>query len=405
MEQGYALLSQFLPQSGKLTSARHRKSIILVFTHFFILTALLSLLILSKTIAKVAFIPTLCALPCIVGSLMYFKKKGNIRAAGNILTSIWYFTLMPILINTGGLNSSFFPWLYSIILVMVLVENYLGSTLWFLMASLTACFFYFAESFYPSINLTICTNLDSLISYLTVGFFMFVNLAVFKKHQIGAIKSLNEKNLELKAQKKAIAEYANELEKVQHKLTATNQELQNFAYIASHDLKEPLRMIKMYIQLVEKKIKSTLDEHDIEYMFFIKDGVKRMQLLLDNLLAYSLLGKNTTDIKGTNLNIILKKVIQNLTVLIQENNAVINMAHLPIILASGTEMTQLFQNLLANALKFRKPHTPPIINITCLEKNNEFLFTIADNGIGIKKADQERVFDILMSNLKAQALV
>jgi signal transduction histidine kinase len=394
MEQGYALLSQFLSESSKLTTARHRKSIILVFSHFFILTALISLLILSKTIEKVALVPTACAVPAIFASLIYFKKNGFIRSTGNILTIIWYLTLIPILMNTGGLNSSFFPWLYSIIFVMVLVENYLGSTLWFLVASVTSCGFYFAEHFVPSINTSICTNTDSLISYLTVGFFMFVNLAVFKKHQIGVIQTLKEKYSELKNQKKILAEHTAELEKVQKQLKVTNQELQTFAHVASHDLKEPLRMIRMYTQLIEKKLKHTLEVDTQEYMFFIKDGVKRMQLLLDNLLAYSLLGKNTNDIKGINLNITLKKVTQNLTVLIYESNATVHLGHLPIMIASGTEMTQLFQNLIANALKFRKPDTKPDIKIACNETSNELLFSVADNGIGIKKEDQERVFDI-----------
>jgi signal transduction histidine kinase len=394
MEKFYALFSQFLPESEKWTIVRHRKSLILVFTHFFILFGLASLLILSKTIATKALLPCLCAVPAILGSLYYFKKKGRIQVSANILATIWLSTLIPLLIYTGGIGSSFLPWLYSVIFVMVLVENFFWSTCWFFIASITCFGFYEAEFFYPNINVSICTHTDTLISYLSVGFFMFANLAVFKKNQSVVVQVLRGKNAELKNQKKAIVEHAMELEKVQKQLKLTNQELQTFAHVASHDLKEPLRMIRMYTQLIEKKLKSNLDESTLEYMSFVKDGVKRMQLLLDNLLAYSLLGRNTKDIKGINLNNVLKKVTQNLTVLIYESSATVHLAHLPTVVASSTEMTQLFQNLIANALKFRKPDTTPDIKVACIETDTEFQFSVSDNGIGIKKENQERVFDI-----------
>jgi signal transduction histidine kinase len=402
MENFYALFSQFLPNSDKWTIVRHRKSLILVFTHFFILFGLASLLILSKTVAKVALIPSLCGLPAILVSLYYFKKKGRIHVSANILATIWFLTLIPILISTGGIGSSFLPWLYSVIFVMVLIENFFLSTLWFLIASITCIGFYEAELFYPNINISICTHTDTLISYLSVGFFMFVNLAVFKKNQSIVVQVLRGKNVELKTQKKDIAEHAAELEKVKKQLMATNQELQTFAHVASHDLKEPLRMIKMYTQIIEKKLKPLLDSHTTEYMFFITDGVKRMQQLLDNLLVYSLMGKNMENVKEISMNDMLKKVLQDLTVLIEETDATINYKKLPKIVASPTDMTQLFQNLIANALKFRKKDVKTVIHIDCTENANHFLFAVRDNGIGIKEVDQERVFNIF-TRLHTQA--
>ena len=394
MEKIYEFFNRFLPASSEWTVIRHRKSSILIFTHFFIIFALLFLLIISKTIAKVAIMPSFFSIPAMLGSLFYFKNKGNINRSGNILTLIWYGTLLPILLYTGGINSSFMPWLYSVIFVMVMVESYYWATFWFGIASLTCLCLYLGGLFYPALNISIGTNTDNFISFFTVGIFMFTNLVVFERHQVIVIKILKEKNAELKNQQKAILEHASELEKVEKQLTLTNQELQTFAYAASHDLKEPLRMITMYTQLMEKKLKNVLDSNTTEYMFFITDGAKRMQKLLDTLLAYSLLGKNIVDIQEIDLNEKIEKVLRNLTVLIQETDATINYSNLPHITASATEMTQLLQNLIANALKFRKTDVLPVINISCIENTHEFLISVSDNGIGIKIADQERVFNI-----------
>jgi signal transduction histidine kinase len=394
MQKIFTRLTYFLHPSFHQSVIRHRKATILIFTHIFVIVALISLLLLSKTIEKVALIPAFCAVPLMIGSLFYFKNKGHINLSGNILTIIWYAVLFPILLKTGGLNSSFIPWLYSIILMMVLVESYVWSTFWFVVASISCLCLFIGGRFYPPMNISNCSDTDTLISYLTVGFFMFTNLALFESHQVFVIKILKEKNEELKAQKQAIAEHATELEKIQKQLKESNQELEIFAYAASHDLKEPLRMITMYTQLMERRIKTMLDGDTIEYMFFITDGVKRMQKLLDNLLEYSLLGKNIKDNSEVDLNDKMKKVTQNLTVLIQETNAKITYSNMPTIVASVTQMSQLFQNLIANALKFRKPNVEPVIDIGCMENPNEYLFAISDNGIGIKKEDQERIFTL-----------
>jgi signal transduction histidine kinase len=394
MKKISTLFSHFLPQSSQWTVIRHRKSAILIFTHFFILIALIGLVSLSKAIATTALIPAFLGIPAIICSLYYFKKIGHINVSGNVLSIIWFATLVPILLYTGGINSSFMPWLYSVILVMVMVENYKWATFWFTMASVTCCAFYVGGRFYPPINISICNETDAFISYVTVGFFMFTNLLVFERHQVLVIKILKEKNIQLKNQKREIDKHVEALEKMQNQLTISNQELQIFAHVASHDLKEPLRMISMYVMLLEKKLKHLLDGKTQEFMFYTIDGVKRMQKLLDNLLLYSIMGKNDVKTEPVDLNETMVKVLQNLTVLIQETNATIHFANLPNIAATGTEMTQLFQNIMANALKFRKKQIDPVISIDYVETESEHILSISDNGIGIKEADKERVFNI-----------
>jgi signal transduction histidine kinase len=394
MEKKYKLFSYFLHPSFRKSLIRNRKATILIFAHYFTIFALFSLLILSETIEKVALIPAFCAVPIIIGALFYFKKKGGITVSGNILSIVWFATLLPVLLNTGGINSCFMPWLYSIILVMVLVENYIWATIWFSIASVTCIAIYVAGRFYPSINVNICNETDAVISYFLVGLFMFLNMIIFERNQVFVIRILRRKNEELKTQKKVLAKNMAELKKVQQQLTESNKELQIFAFAASHDLKEPLRMVTMYTQMIRRSLKDVLTEQTTEYVNYVTDGVKRMQSLLDNLLAYSLLGQNKQDNIAINLNEKLKKVILNLTVAIQESDANVVCCDLPTITASPTEMIQLFQNIIANALKFRKSDVKPFIEVCAKEEENAFIFTISDNGIGIKKEDQERVFQI-----------
>jgi signal transduction histidine kinase len=394
MERRFTFFSYFLHPSFRKSIIRNRKATILVFSHYFTLIALVTLLLLSKTIGKVAYLPTLCAIPLFITALFYFKKKANITVSGNVLSILWYSTLIPILLKTGGINSCFMPWLYSVILIMVLVESYLWAIFWFFVASASCLGIFLAGCYSPNLSISVCTNTDAVISYLLVGFFMFSCLLIFERSQIFVIKMLKKKNNELKIQKKVLAKNYAGQQVLQEQLTESNQDLQVFAYAASHDLKEPLRMMTMYTQLIERNLKNVMDTKTSEYIAYVIDGGKRMQQLLDNLLAYSLLGQKTQDAMEVDLNFKLEQVIQNLTVSIQETDAKIRFSNLPIVTASATEMTQLFQNIIANALKFRKPNTNPLIEIDCKDNEAEYVFTITDNGIGIKKEDQERVFQL-----------
>ena len=208
------------------------------------------------------------------------------------------------------------------------------------------------------------------------------------------INKLHEKQALLEKQQQEILQKNLELKAIEEKLRLSNQELENFAFIASHDMKEPLRMIGMYTQLTRKKLNSQLDNTTTDYMNFVTDGVNRMQTLLNDLLQYARLNKEQKDIRPVNLNNVLSIIKHNLQITIKETDAQINNTNLPIITASVSEMSQLFQNLIANAIKFRKTGLSPKIEIAVIEQDNEYLFSFKDNGIGIKKEYQERVFNV-----------
>jgi PAS domain S-box-containing protein len=187
-----------------------------------------------------------------------------------------------------------------------------------------------------------------------------------------------------------------ELKETVKELRHSNEELQQFAYVASHDLQEPLRTITSFTQLIERRYKDKLDSDADEFIEYIVDAAKRMQTLINDLLNYSRVATKKKGFELTDMGDVLKSALNNLNTAIYENNAEITYENLPKIMAEPGQMIQLFQNLIGNAIKFRKPEVPPKINIkVCKDKNKEeYVFSIQDNGIGMEQQYAERIFTI-----------
>jgi len=177
-------------------------------------------------------------------------------------------------------------------------------------------------------------------------------------------------------------------------LKEVNSELERFAYVASHDLQEPLRMITSFIQLLEKRYKDKLDEEANEFITFIVDGAKRMQLMISDLLFYSRIGRKEKEFSQLDINIILENVISNLRIKIEESNAKITHDHLPILIGNEAEFVQLLQNLIYNALKFHRKEETPVVHISAKFQKNQWIFSVRDNGIGIDSQFFDRIFII-----------
>ena len=184
------------------------------------------------------------------------------------------------------------------------------------------------------------------------------------------------------------------LRKLMEDLKRSNTDLEQFAYVTSHDLQEPLRMIASFTQLLEKRYKDRLDEDANEFIHFIVDGAKRMQMQIMDLLAYSRVGTHARAFRPTDTDIVLKNILSNLKPLIQESNALISNDPLPVIIADETQLAQLFQNLISNAIKFKRKNIDPKIHISGETNQQEWLFSIQDNGIGIDKKYLDRIFGI-----------
>ena len=184
-----------------------------------------------------------------------------------------------------------------------------------------------------------------------------------------------------------------ELKKTLADLERSNKELEQFAYVASHDLQEPLRMVASYVQLLEHRYKGKLDSDADEFIAYAVEGASRMQRLINDLLSYSRVGSRGKEFEPTDCAHVLGQAIANLQGVIVESGAVVTNDDLPTVKADQPQLIQLFQNLLDNAIKFRRKE-PPRIHISAERKGDEWLFSIVDNGIGIDPQYAERIFVI-----------
>jgi PAS domain S-box-containing protein len=176
-------------------------------------------------------------------------------------------------------------------------------------------------------------------------------------------------------------------------LTRSNKDLEQFDYVASHDLQEPLRMIAGYTQLIQRRYKDKLDEDANQFIHYTVDGVVRMQSLINDLLAYSRINTSSEDLKYVDCRDVLNEVLAALQMTIEKSGADIKLGPMPSIRADRTQLFQLFQNLIGNAIKFRSD-TPPLINITAKPQGKQWLFSVSDNGIGMEPQYLERIFVI-----------
>ena len=177
------------------------------------------------------------------------------------------------------------------------------------------------------------------------------------------------------------------------KLQNQNKELEQFTYITSHDLQEPLRSLISFSELLEKEFSDKLDGNGAIYIDFITKSSKRMRSLVKGLLDYSRIGNNK-ELVETDCNQIINDVQDDMTSIIQESEAKITIDTLPVLKCYPTEMRQLFQNLISNAIKFRKKDSIPEIKISVTENQNNWIFSVQDNGIGIDQKDIHKLFII-----------
>ena len=187
----------------------------------------------------------------------------------------------------------------------------------------------------------------------------------------------------------------------QEELNRSNKELEQFAYVVSHDLREPLRMVTSFAQSLEKRYKEKLDKTADEYINFIVDGAARMQRLIDDILLYSRVSTRAKPFEPVEMENILMTVLSNLSVAIDEAKADITSDLLPAINADTSQMGQVLQNLIANAIKFSKPGERPAVHISARKENKEWVFSVKDNGIGIDPELFGRLF-VLFQRLHTQ---
>jgi light-regulated signal transduction histidine kinase (bacteriophytochrome) len=177
-------------------------------------------------------------------------------------------------------------------------------------------------------------------------------------------------------------------------LAHSNEELGQFAYIASHDLQEPLRMVASYTQLLSRRYTGKLDSDADEFIAFAVDGASRMQRLIEDLLSYSRVGTKRAELIETSGQEALRQALENLHSSVEGSGALVTHDPLPTVLADESQLVQLFQNLVGNAIKYRGTEVPEVHISAAIDGEDRWSFAVTDNGIGIDPQDSERIFGL-----------
>jgi len=244
-----------------------------------------------------------------------------------------------------------------------------------------ACFERVLQSGKPDVYYTDFTDPDGIISYFEAR--------VGPMLKSGKIIGFTVSSTDITTRKIAEEKLRNAMEN----LKRSNAELEQFAYVVSHDLQEPLRMVASFTQLLQKRYQDKLDDEANEFINFAVDGATRMQGLINDLLTFSRVGTKGISFSPTDMNIILEDVLANIQKSTIDAEAEITYDPLPVIVADGSQMTQILQNLMSNAIKFRGKG-PIHIHVSGENKPNKWVFSIRDNGIGIEPKNFERIFVI-----------
>ncbi|MBI6546792.1 MAG: GHKL domain-containing protein [Cyanobacteria bacterium NC_groundwater_1444_Ag_S-0.65um_54_12] len=193
----------------------------------------------------------------------------------------------------------------------------------------------------------------------------------------------------------------NKVEAINHTLTKrteelawSNAELEQFAYVASHDLQEPLRMVSSFVMLLQKRYQGQIDDKADKYIYYAVDGAKRMQELIEGLLEYSRAGRSEIALVPVDLNEVLRRALTNLRRSIEESQAQVAAQPLPTVSGSVQQLISVFQNLISNAIKFHKPNSRPHIWITSRHAGAEWIISVKDDGIGMELAYSNKIFGI-----------
>jgi light-regulated signal transduction histidine kinase (bacteriophytochrome) len=187
---------------------------------------------------------------------------------------------------------------------------------------------------------------------------------------------------------------AEELARRADDLARSNADLEQFAYVASHDLQEPLRMVTSYCDLLQRRYAGKLDGDADDFIAYAVDGARRMQELVRGLLAYSRVGPHGKTLQPVDVGSVLSRALANLKVAIDESGAVVNRGKLPVVTADPTQLEHVLQNLIGNAIKFRRDDEPPRVHVRAVRRGEWWQLSVRDNGIGIDQQYSDKVFAI-----------
>lgn len=313
---------------------------------------------------------------------------------------ILMFTMLHILsYGQGGIRNSGIFYLAPIILTAYILLGKSAGKIMSIICIAHVIYFYFISRYTDWTDYSLIgtdaglIDLDFLISGTLSILVLTAQANYIEKSKNAVINDINSKKNELALINEELLHSQKALNTKNQEYEEKNKEMEQFVYIASHDLREPLRTTSSFVQLFQKQYKANLDEKANGYLSIIIQATQRMKTLINDLLDYSRIGNNT-ELQQVNCNIILQEVLTDLGTALEETGADIKAGPLPVIDGHPTAIKQLFQNLVANGIKFRKTNTVPSIRITAELVDGFWKFSFTDNGIGIGADDCSKIFVI-----------
>jgi len=299
----------------------------------------------------------------------------------------------------GGIRNSGTFYLAAIILTAYILLGKRGGKIMAGVSILNVIYFYFVSLYTNWVDYSLIGTEPGMIDidFLITGILSLMVLTAqanyIEKSKNAIIEDIKIKRDELVIKNTQLLNTQKKLERKNKELEQKNKELAQFAYVASHDLQEPLRTTMSFVALVQRQYHGKLDEKMDKYLDFISDASGRMKVLIKDLLDFSRIGINA-ELKNIDCNIVLKNSLAEIMTTIKESNAEIQYSPLPAIEGYPAEIQKLFQTLVSNAIKFRKKDIAPQVKISAQQKAGYWEFAISDNGIGMEEQHRERIFVI-----------
>lgn len=300
---------------------------------------------------------------------------------------------------SGGIRNSGLFYFAAVILITYMLLGKKGGKVMAGFSIIHVVYFYFVSRNTDWVDYSIIGNSEDMIDldFLITGVLSILLLTAqanyIEKSKNAIISDVRLKRDELAINNATLLDTQKKLEIKNRELEQKNLELEQFAFVSSHDLQEPLRTIADFAGLLQQRYKGKLDDKADKYLSFITQSSERMKTLIKDLLHYSQIGSEKR-LESINCSILLGEVMQDIGKILKETKAEIQSSPLPLITGNPTAIKQLFQNLVINAIKFRKKDCIPEIKISALKKGAYWEFSIADNGIGIEKEHSHKIFNI-----------
>jgi signal transduction histidine kinase len=378
----------------KKDTEEYRKALLSVwnatagFTMAFVMTILTAY---DPVYGKVSYLPI-----CItaLASLIIIYKSGNLKLALDITCLSLLVAFIKPIMATGGVHSQVFIWLILSPIYALTLGDYKRGIFWTIITILVQISIYLFDNAHIDFNLAAEDKLSGLVNhifFITTILSMMFAYEFIKNKQQNTIQNQLQILLEQREENLSMIQ---KLQKIEQALTLTNKELKSFAFAAAHDLKEHTRLIGMHVQVIQKKLSNEIDKQINEHMTFVLSGVKRMERVLVNLVEHEQVGNEMEEKVKLNLQEMCGFLMKKIKMNFPDIEVNFQMGNLPNIFYIEKDVTLLFLHLFNNSVKFRKNDEPLDIIIDCTENENQYLFKIADNGIGIEKDFQDKVFDL-----------